>query len=195
MANLQVASDGSTDFGGAKHDDVALKRLTQAARSRIGAVFGDPKATPILIYADDDSRFGWSRANRVGSRACVVIGPEGRSVDVVAHELMHAELHHRVGWRRRLTQIPTWFDEGIAMQVDWRRRYLLPREDLPRSRDVMDRKTARAFFVADDQALTRNYAEARQVVTDWLNNAGAETLYSRLEQLREGHSFDEMLSR
>lgn len=53
----------------------------------------------------------------------ILIGPQGRSVDVVAHELAHAELAQRVGFVRRELSVPTWFDEGLAMQVDHREAY------------------------------------------------------------------------
>ena len=44
------------------------------------------------------------------------------NIDVTAHELVHAEIVHRVGYLKRQLHIPTWFDEGVAMQVDYRNK-------------------------------------------------------------------------
>ena len=129
----------------------------------------------------------------VGSRACVFFGPKGQSIDVVAHELMHGELHHRVGYLRRSLQVPTCFDEGVAMQVDYRSRYLLSPQDSQNADHVRAFTTGSSFFVADDEALTRNYAAAKEVVASWVARAGATLLYPRLHRLKNGESFSEVI--
>jgi len=53
-------------------------------------------------------------------RAIMVIGPDGINLDVLSHEMCHTELYHRLGWWRKEMRIPTWFDEGLAMQLDYR---------------------------------------------------------------------------
>ena len=61
-----------------------------------------------------------------GLPAILVMGPDGANVDVIAHEWAHAELAERVGVLVRTYRIPTWLDEGLAMQVDYREGYAQP---------------------------------------------------------------------
>jgi hypothetical protein len=163
------------------------------ARSRISNSFGEPRATPKVIFWKDNSFLAWLKLNAygttqfIGSRACVIVGPKGSNVDVVAHELMHVEIFDRVGYWVRMTQLPVWFDEGIAMQVDNRSDYNLPEgED---SSFVRQHDKASEFFDDSSKQLTRNYAAAKSEVRDWLNRDGTPALYSILQQLQNGHAF------
>ncbi|MDY0037377.1 MAG: hypothetical protein RBS05_15815, partial [Zoogloea oleivorans] len=130
----------------------------------------------------------------IGSRACVMVGPKGQSVDVVAHELMHAEIHHRVGYLKRFLQLPTWFDEGVAMQVDYRTRYSLSPQDSQTADYVRGLTTFSSFFKGDEQAVVRNYASAKQVVASWLSKVGTTSLYAHLQRLKNGESFAEIVT-
>lgn len=108
-----------------------IKRLISEARIRIQNTFGTLRSTPIIIFLNDPNAFWpfklseYGGARFIGTRTCLIIGPKGQNPDVIAHELMHAEIANRVGYWRRLTQLPVWFDEGLAMQVDFRPRYVL----------------------------------------------------------------------
>ncbi len=198
LADLRALPDGSFSTGGAAADEATWMQLTRDARARIAATFGEPTARPVLVYFDGADGFGPFRLNAFGStnfvgpRACVFIGPKGQSVDVVAHELMHAELHARVGTWQRWTQVPAWFDEGVAMQVDWRPRYALPAAAYAARTEVMQLTTADEFFSPDDQVLTRNYARARAVVSEWLEGVGNGSLFDRLDALQNGGTFDRL---
>jgi len=111
-------------------------------------------AKPVLVFFSSSKGFlgpfrqinSYGNTQFVGGRACVMIGPNGQNVDVVAHEMAHAELFLRVGWLARWLQIPTWFDEGVAMQVDYRSRYDLPAEKIPNAGDVRALTTFSKFF-------------------------------------------------
>ncbi len=130
----------------------------------------------------------------IGSRACVLVGPKGQNVDVVAHELMHAEIHHRVGYLKRFLQLPTWFDEGVAMQVDYRPRYRLSPKDVQNADDVRGLTTFSKFFEGNEQAVVRNYAAAKFVVASWLSKVGPTSLYLHLRRMRDGESFAEVIT-
>jgi hypothetical protein len=175
--------------------------LVHEARQRIESTFGKAEAKPIVVFLGRTARIGPFRLNAygssqfVGGRACVMIGPEGRSVDVVAHELMHAELNHRVGSLNYFRDVPTWFDEGLAMQVDHGRQYLLTAHDARNSDRVRALTKSAQFFVADDEALTYNYASAKHEVAEWLSQVGAANLYIRLGRVRAGASFADAVVR
>lgn len=166
------------------------KRLIQEARERIASSFGEPDADPIVVFFNDPRAF-WplqlnlhGQAPSIGGRMCLIIGPDGQHVDIVAHEFMHAEMYHRVGPWRQFREIPAWFDEGVAMQVDYRERYDLNSGQLPDTTSVRELTSYREFFKGQN-----SYAAAKREVRDWLTRVGADTLYARLERLRNGEPF------
>ena len=178
-----------------------LLDLISKARARIENTFGAPRAKPIVVFFQDTQFFwplklnAYGSTSFIGSRACVMVGPKGQNLDVVAHELMHAELFERVGYVRRFTEIPVWFDEGIAMQVDFRPRYELPKGEPIDTTYVRQLETARQFFQQNDQQLTKNYAAAKAEVAHWLSEADVQSLYQRFERIRTGEKFDAALAK
>jgi len=62
----------------------------------------------------------------------IVVSPEYLNVDILAHELTHAEVHARVFTGRLWDwlSIPTWFDEGIALQNDYLEKTLDSRHNI-----------------------------------------------------------------
>ncbi len=44
-------------------------------------------------------------------------------INILSHEISHTVLYRKIGWYRLHFKIPTWFDEGLAMQVDDRDYY------------------------------------------------------------------------
>ena len=107
---------------------------------------------------------------------------------------MHAELADRVGYWRRLIEIPTWFDEGVAMQVDFRPRYDLPSSKPVDTNYVRNLETAREFFKSSDSGLVKNYASAKFEVANLLSDIGKQNLYQRLERIKNGEEFDTVLA-
>ena len=179
-------------------DSQRLLQITSDARNRIETVFGKLESRSTLVFLGSSSRVGPFKLNAfgstqfIGSHVCVMVGLKGQNVDVVAHELMHAELSQRVGYLKYLTEIPTWFDEGLAMQVDYRARYALSAQVAQSSNQVRKLTTDGSFFVADDNALKFNYASAKHEVATWLSEVGTATLYSRLARMKAGELFAEI---
>lgn len=173
-----------------------VQRLLSNARGRIGEVFGEPRSTPIVVFFNSSTSFWPFQLNEYGStqfvgpRTCVLVGPKGRNVDVVAHELMHAEIADRVGARAKFTDLPTWFDEGLAMQVDFRPEYDLGRGANLETKAVRALSSARAFFVPNSDLLTSNYASAKAEVALWTGRVGSSSVYGQLERVRRGESFE-----
>jgi hypothetical protein len=199
VVDLKVLPDGSLTDSTSPDDQKRFQRLTVESRKRIANTFGEPVAEPILVYLSHANSFGFFKLNAfgstqfLGSRACVMIGPKGQSVDVVAHELMHAEIHHRVGFWHRFMNIPTWFDEGLAMQVDYRSQFALVAEDEHAKDTVRQLTSSRLFFNSDKKMVVSNYAKARALVADWVVKVGKDSVYPRLEQLRDGKSFEDVI--
>lgn len=170
----------------------ALLALHAAAVARITETFGAPRAPAVVVFLEDREAFALSALGGTGSthfaptHACTVIGVKGRSVDVMAHELMHAELFGRVGFARRRTAIPVWFDEGVAMQVDFRPGYSLEAHDAGSVAGVRKLTTHAQFFGVGIEQMTRNYSAAKAEVAHWLKGEGRDGLYRALERIRSG---------
>jgi hypothetical protein len=174
-------------------------RLHTAAKLRIVNTFGPRRASPVIVIGSTEAlRHLFPGASSYAStilipyRSCVIVGPKGHDVDILAHEELHAEIHHRVGHWYRLTQIPTWFDEGLAMQVDSRERYTWSLQTGALPSGTVKQWTSRLqFFRGDDEELTRHYAMAKEEVRLWLQELGRENVYSFLERVRQGDRFVE----
>jgi hypothetical protein len=174
-------------------------RLVTRAQKTIGEFYGEYRARPTIIIGSNLKRLGWFGANAYASThyapwgAAVVIGPEGQNEDVVTHELAHPELFTRVGWWQNLTQVPTWFDEGLAMQFDHRETYdehawtvlsdaggLVPLQDMSDSSH---------FF---DEHAVAHYTQARHEVAQRLGRVGPEGVLQLIDQLAHGESFHDL---
>jgi hypothetical protein len=156
---------------------VQLRLGLESTRARV--VFLDDGRTlwPFSFNDDGSTHF-------LGTRACVVIGREGWNVDVVAHEWTHAALFERLGaWNR--AWLPTWFDEGVAMQVDDREPY----QGAPADENVRQLTRAGLFFT---EPLTAHYAGAKALVAAWRGRLSAHEWVEALTRLGDGAALDEV---
>ena len=161
------------------------------ARDRVKALFGTMRSRPVVRCLPGPAlglRISHGATHfAFGLPAIVTLGPEGRNVDVAAHELAHAELAHaefahRAGLLAKLLRMPVWFDEGLAMQVDARTAY--DRKALARmladpslSRPSLARLTDRAGFYAAGRQGRFHYAFAACVVGEWRAAQGSLALF------------------
>ncbi len=114
-----------------------LANLKQA-RLRIRQFWGKQQGGAVLIYCPLQEQYETYCAGGEGAgcslgtpwgHSFLIIGPEGNSADVIAHELCHDELYARLGWFRVKRDIPQWFNEGLAMMLDY--RFSTPLTDNP----------------------------------------------------------------
>ncbi|MGI9323798.1 MAG: hypothetical protein ACR2PZ_01160 [Pseudomonadales bacterium] len=181
-------------------------QLLAGARARVELLFGEVRSKPIVaclnrpVLGLNVSHGQTSFAPWVP--AVVLLGPEGQNMDVAAHEWMHAELSARVGVLTRTYGVPTWFDEGLAMQVDMREEYgdgalqsLLGR-DPPTARKPLRKlaqiSTPRAFFDSDILRGRLHYAFARCVIGHWLGSEGGLGLLNSLQDFHWLRSFESL---
>jgi hypothetical protein len=181
-------------------DTKRLLQLTVDARHRIEQTFGASVAQPKLIFFKSEQGIGVFKLNRyasthfLGSGSCITVGPAGQSVDVIAHELMHAELHERVGHWKRFFEIPTWFDEGLAMQVDYRSKFdMRPTDGKVDVSSIRQLNTGKDFFTDDEATLTKHYAFAKESVRRWLWEVGNDSLYVQLNKIKQGQRFTSVI--
>jgi len=107
-----------------------LSKIIKQAEERVGVFWGEKKSNPKYIYCEteeDYKKFGvpfmTPAAAHMKLGSYVVISKNGIDLDIIAHEISHTELYERIGFYNREFKIPTWFDEGLAMQVDDRNYY------------------------------------------------------------------------
>lgn len=195
-----------------------LRQHRQRANSRIRQLWSDQQGRAILIYCplqDDYERYcaggegaGCSVGTPWGS-SYLILGPEGNNTDVIAHELCHDELFARLGWWRVKRQIPQWFNEGLALMVDYRfsnpatwqqpdrlahrppfsdETPSLPFPQRPILK-LTDLETTRDFFGGDGMHTMLAYQTAADEVARWLavvGRAGVPVLGSAVQA---GHDF------
>jgi hypothetical protein len=178
----------------------AILEIQTQAQTRIENMFGASRAKPLVVFLNNPATVFTFKSNGyggtffVGPRVCVILGPQGTNVDVVAHELLHAELSERVGPWRRFSEIPAWFDEGVAMQVDFRSRY--DSSQIVDAAELALLRTLRSmdqFNAGNHEEITRHYARSKRAVAQWLEKIGRSNLYARLERIRAGESLDSVL--
>ena len=174
-----------------KRDRAELLAVFEEGRRRVSETFGQTTSTPDVVVTATKSEaasFGsnvYGRAFLTPIGQCLVLGPEGLNTDVIAHEYLHAEVHHRVGWFNHFTQIPIWFNEGVSLLVDFREPYLLENIDLTQADVDAIQATGSDFFTGND--VVKNYQAARVAV----ERLDRKKLYEKLQRIRGGERFDQ----
>jgi hypothetical protein len=104
--------------------------------------------------------------------------------------MVHVELRRRIGFRRYMQEaLPTWFDEGAAMYVDYRppfdeRAY----ESLKANGPVIalpEIATRKAFYQQHRNA----YTVAKHEFREWYAGSGHEAFMSLLRAVEDGADF------
>ena len=183
-------------FGDAEHREI-LARVAEA-RARLVPHVRDVRARPTLILtrsSDAAREFGVEAAVPASIYnwpwgSYIVLTPEGNSVDVLAHEWFPAEISERLGYFFYTFRLPVWFNEGLAMQVDYRRKkiwlYIQDGVSLP---PISSIESARDFFFGD-RAL--HYAAAKVAVSGWLAADGNRGVERFLSEVAAGADFAEL---
>lgn len=178
-----------------------MQQAIDQANARVATFWGGKRSQPKIIFCDTDEAYQ-SYGNKFGTPATnhlnwfgshIVISKDGLDVDIIAHEISHAELQHRIGWRRREFKIPAWFDEGLAMQVDERPKYSEAtwQQEIAKGLkppDVRQLKNINQFMIGTADEVRMNFATARHEVSCWVTKEKLETLVDRINN---GDSFEQ----
>jgi hypothetical protein len=191
----------------------ALPEQVRQARARIRAFWGGQQGRAILIYCHQPDQFAGYCAGGEGAgcslgtpwgQSFLVLGPDGRDVDVMAHELCHDELFVRLGWWTVKRTVPQWFNEGLALMVDY--RFTDPAHPRQRYNDYFDElrfrsigrvskrqlddlETTRDFFGGDSQAVMLAYMTAGREVSGWLARNGPAAPQRLTRSMQTGSDF------
>jgi hypothetical protein len=188
------------------------------ARDRIQRFWGNRRGRAVLIYCPQQADYeqycvggegvGCSIGTPWGA-SYLILGPEGNNADVIAHELCHDELFARLGWWRVKRQIPQWFNEGLALMVDY--RFSSPAvwekpdstqsstsafgddDMMPFARRPMiklaDLETTRDFFGGDYGDVMLAYQTAADEVSRWLAVVGRAGVPALTNAVANGGDF------
>ena len=176
-----------------------LKSLIRQASIRIDNFWGQKTSNPKFIYCDNESDFKKYCVNfsapavtylKFGS--IIVLSADAMNLDIIAHEVSHAEFYKRIGFYKFNYKIPSWFKHGLAMQNDYRDYYS---EDTLKAKsnnfknmpDIRSCKTDVQFYNGSREQVMLNYMTAKHVVKNWYTKLKLE---KQINDLNSGKSFD-----
>jgi dihydroneopterin aldolase len=178
----------------------SLKTLIEQANTRVTIFWGDKKSDPKFIYCDnktDFTRYSSAPAApaitylKLGSY--IVLSADALDLDIIAHEISHAEFYARVGFYTWSYKIPAWFKHGLAMQNDYRNYYSedtlkVKSNNFKNLPDIKKIKKDDAFYAGTHDEVMLNYMTARHEFKNWYTKKKLETL---IKDLNSGKSFEE----
>ncbi|WP_019677204.1 hypothetical protein [Arsukibacterium perlucidum] len=170
--------------------NASLDFISKGAQ-RVSDTFGATIASPMIILTDSaqesDKFFASDTATPHVSPfgTCLVVGPKGQNVDVMAHEFVHAEIYARLGWVAWVLEMPRWFEEGVALLVDFREPFLPQNISLEDSEITAVKTIFYGHHFYTDNAF-KNYQAARLAV----ESVDKTEFYANLARIKQGQKFD-----
>jgi hypothetical protein len=192
----RLAEGVYVDTGASPGEQRAVLATIDAARARVASVFGEASARPRIIACSTDNCFvrsgGKSARGKTYGSSAILLSPRGLDPVIVAHELTHAELRHRIGDFTAWRNVPAWFDEGLAVLVSSDPRYS-DAEWLDATRGGRSAPNLATLGKSTPWHYDNwqsSYGTARRAVGEWHSKVGNEGLARLIEKLRAGGSFE-----
>lgn len=189
------------DGYGISNDEIIS--VVNEAKNRVRSFWTDVTSDPVIILCDDEkvlSKLGGdhdtSTAVIFQAHSYISISSQYFNVDILAHEMTPAELHKRLyaGKFWYNPTVPIWFDEGLALQNDYRVQYgedtWIEKTDNGKNvipLDEMD--TADQFYAGDSEDRRFRYMLSRHEVKKWIEENGMTRLFQLLDQVNRGDDF------
>lgn len=157
----------------------SLLTIIVNASARVDSFWQGKLCKPKFIYCGNDDDFKkYGNPNLVPAivktklGSYIVISRNGIDLDIISHEISHAELFERIGFIKYTFNIPTWFNEGLAMQVDYRSYYSedtlkVKSNNYSNKPDVENLKTAEQFYNGSREEIMLNYMTSKHEVGKW----------------------------
>ncbi len=177
-----------------------LQSLIKQASIRVGDFWGEKTGNPKFIYCDTENDFERYCVSptapavtylKLGS--FIVLSKSAIDLDIIAHEISHAELYERIGFYKFTFKIPAWFKHGLAMQNDYRNYYS---EDTLRVKtnnfmdlpDIKSIKSDAQFYDGSLEKVMLNYMAAKHEIKNWYTK---EKLGKLISDMNSGKSFED----
>ncbi|WP_337045100.1 hypothetical protein [Emticicia sp. 17c] len=187
----------------------SLKKYIKIAKKRIHEFWGGRQGEATLIFCNnlaDYQQFcqttegaGCTIGTPFGS--WIVINKDGLNADVIAHEMSHDELISRLGWWKTKTKVPTWFDEGLALMLDYRfvatqdtlQRYAAYTSELrfiaPKPIPLSSLISEKDFFGHGEYFTKAAYFTAAATIAKKIARKGKKGIYSTIDTLKQKNIF------
>ena len=189
----------NTEYSGDMEKTVGL---IDAAKERVKEFFGDLRCLDetVIIICDDDrllSKLGGDHDTKnlcfPAEKHYISVSDEYLSVDVLAHELTHAELHTRLSVSAQ-KKMPTWFDEGIALQNDYREQYGFEAwaeqtDNGSHTVALEDMDEASEFYAGTVEERRFRYLNAKYELSGWMEKNKRQGLLELIDKLNNGEAF------
>ena len=183
-------------------DHQEILDLIGQAEERVRVFFGDLRFLDdtIFIICDDENltrKLGEDHATVSFSvpseKHYICISDEYLELDILAHEITHAELRARLTAKAQ-KGIPTWFDEGLALQNDYRERYSEEQwtAQTENGKNVValeNMDTPSEFYAGEAEDRRFRYLNAKHELSLWMATHGQQGLLELLEKLNGGADF------
>lgn len=177
------------------------RAITAQAKERVTAFFGELHCTDQTIIICDDEKI----TNKIGEKDTntflfpsqkkdyTCLSNEYFNVDVVAHEMTHAELHSYITADTQRS-LPTWFDEGLATQNDYREKYSFENwiEKTNNGKNVTpleEMDTGAEFQCSDEDERQFHYICAKYIVKEWIDKHSVQELIELVKAVNKGEDF------
>lgn len=153
--------------------------------------------SPVIIYCNSEnllSKFSPYKGTityKTPLGCYIALGKSVMDLDILSHELFHTELFARIGYSMSIRNIPVWFDEGLAMQVDYRKDFseekynekIKAEKSIPKLNQI---STTATFWRGNFHL---NYLIARHEVDNWLKKSGKQNLFKFIERINKKEEF------
>ena len=188
------------DYAG---DQQELLEMIEQAKDRVRTFFGDVRFQDetIFIICDDEKltrKLGEDHGTVIyyfpSETHYICISDEYLELDILAHEITHAELHTRLSAEAQKA-IPTWFDEGIALQNDYREKYSEAQwtQQTDNGKNAValeDMDTPAEFYAGEAEDRRFRYLNAKHELDVWMISHGQQGLLELLDRLNGGADFN-----
>ena len=183
-------------------DQQELLEMIEQAKDRVRTFFGDVffQDKTFFIICDDEKltrKLGEDHGTVILSFPTeahyICISDEYLELDILAHEITHAELHTRLSAEAQKA-IPTWFGEGIALQNDYREKYSEAQwtQQTDNGKNAValeDMDTPAEFYAGEAEDRRFRYLNAKHELDVWMTSHGQQGLLELLDRLNGGADF------
>lgn len=182
-----------------------LDSIVDQATKRVNDFWEGTKSNPVIIICDNPKtlkKLGGDHDTAtvvfLKAYSYISLSSEYLNVDVLAHEMTHAELHSRL-YEGKLPQslVPAWFDEGVATQNDYRTKY---------NDEAWQEATQNGLTITDFSSIDTypkfnkgesadrvyRYIISRHEVKEWIERNGVDGLIELISSVNKGENFDEL---
>ena len=189
----------NSGFSGSREETIGL---INSAKERVKEFFGDLRCLEdtVIIICDDDlllSKLGGDHDTKItyfpAEKHYISVSDDYLSIDILAHELTHAELHTRLSASAQ-KRIPTWFDEGIALQNDYREQYgfeawVEQTDNGSHTVALEDMDEASEFYAGTVEDRRFRYLNAKHELDGWMETHKRQGLLELIDKLNNGEAF------